>query len=223
MLDGETKYILLRRVVDLHAAEIWADFLRPLKYRDAGKAKRPCLKDSLGGTLDFGWFRDRNEGPRLSSGSVNHRDVYNHILKSIVLVMELQVKRHLPAYWKQQLKLARTNRDRLIGSEYQDPKLPYGLYHDPILSSLVVNKDTTCRSHTDSNNKNGLSCMTVCGDFRGGELIFPRLRLMFNVRPGDVLIADTNREQHGNRPNMMGERISVVAYLKQLSHQATKV
>jgi hypothetical protein len=216
VLNGETKYLLLRRVIDLHTAEIWGDFLRPLKYRNAGKAKRPCLKDSLGGTLDFGWFRDRNYGPRLFAGSIKHPDVYNGILKFIVLIMEDQVERHLPLYWKEQLKRARVNRARLIGSEYRDPRLPFRMFHDPILSSLVVNKDTTCRSHTDSNNKNGLSCMTVFGDFHGGELVFPRLRLAFDVRPGDVLIADTNREQHGNDPNMAGERISVIAYLKQL-------
>src|SRR6202030_401218 len=33
-LDGETKYVLLRRVIPLHVTKIWADLLRPLKYRD---------------------------------------------------------------------------------------------------------------------------------------------------------------------------------------------
>jgi hypothetical protein len=45
----------------------------------------------------------------------------------------------------------------------------------------------------------------------------PRLRVAFRLRPGDILIADTNREQHGNVGPIAGERISVVGYLKDLS------
>ena len=52
--------------------------------------------------------------------------------------------------------------------------------------------------------------------FVGGELCFPRLGVSFDIEPGDLLIADTNRELHGNRRERSGDRISVVAYLREL-------
>jgi hypothetical protein len=49
-----------------------------------------------------------------------------------------------------------------------------------------------------------------------GYLCLPRLRVAFDILPGDLLIADTNHEQHGSISPRTGTRISVVAYLREL-------
>ena len=52
--------------------------------------------------------------------------------------------------------------------------------------------------------------MTAAGDFSGGELVLPRFRIAFALRPGDLLIFDAE-EVHGNLP-IIGERVSLALY-----------
>ena len=85
-----------------------------------------------------------------------------------------------------------------------------------IFSTVTINKNVLCRSHADGNNESRLSCLMAFGEFQGGYLCFPRLRVAFDVQPGDVLIADTNHEQHGNIGPLFGERVSLVCYLRDL-------
>ena len=80
----------------------------------------------------------------------------------------------------------------------------------------LANRSAIFRSHCDAKNEGGLSCLMAFGRFTGGDLCLPRLGVAFRLRPGDVLIADNNREQHGNIGPLLGERISVVSYLHDL-------
>ena len=59
-----------------------------------------------------------------------------------------------------------------------------------------------------------LSCLSAFGDFAGGELCFPRFGISCPFEPGDVLIGDNANEQHGNIGPLSGERISIVAYMR---------
>jgi len=61
-----------------------------------------------------------------------------------------------------------------------------------------------------------MACLAAFGEFSGGYLCLPRLRAAFRLQPGDILIADNNHEQHGNIGPLVGERMSVVAYLRLL-------
>src|SRR5207248_61968 len=85
-----------------------------------------------------------------------------------------------------------------------------------IFSTITINKTVRFPSHADAKNESGLACLMVFGKFAGGDLCLPRLRVAFRLRPGDILVADNNQEQHGNTSGPIGERISVVAYLRQL-------
>jgi hypothetical protein len=82
---------------------------------------------------------------------------------------------------------------------------------------VEINKGVLYQSHADAENEGGLACLAAFGDFDGGYLCLPRLRVAFDLRPGDLLIADNNREQHGNIGPLLDDRLSVVAYLRDLS------
>jgi len=80
-------------------------------------------------------------------------------------------------------------------------------------STVTVNRSALFTPHRDKKNK-GLACMMAFGEFVGGDLCFPRLRVAFRLRPGDLLIADTANEYHGTVGGIWDDRISVVAYLR---------
>jgi len=149
------------------------------------------------------------------------------------------MKKHAPAVWKDHVERASKNGKRLIGGGFWMYKpgmdgvriaTPNGGWRKirpsditlPLFSTVTINRNTTCRSHTDARNAHGLSCLTTFGRFAGGILCFPRLRVAFDVQPGDLLIADTNREQHGNVGGRVGDRISVVGYLRELDSMVAK-
>jgi hypothetical protein len=84
-----------------------------------------------------------------------------------------------------------------------------------MFSTVTVNRTALFRAHEDGNNlPGGLACLAAFGDFAGGDLCFPRFGVSCALEPGDLLIADTNREQHGNIGPLSGERISIVAYMR---------
>ena len=84
-----------------------------------------------------------------------------------------------------------------------------------MFSTITVNQTALFRAHEDGNNLAGaLSCLAAFGNFSGGELCFPRFGISCPMEPGDLLIADTNRELHGNLGPLVGDRISIVAYMR---------
>lgn len=84
-----------------------------------------------------------------------------------------------------------------------------------MFSTITINKTALFRSHADGRNLEGaLSCLAAFGDFAGGDLCFPRFGVSCPVGPGDLLVADTPMEQHGNIGPLSGERISIVAYMR---------
>ena len=81
-------------------------------------------------------------------------------------------------------------------------------------STITLNHNIIFGAHDDGRNVPGtLSCLTALGDYVGGTLCFPRLGISFYLRPGDLLIADTNEEYHSTVDGIIGDRFSVVAYL----------
>jgi hypothetical protein len=84
-----------------------------------------------------------------------------------------------------------------------------------MFSTITVNKSALFRCHADGNNLPGaLACLAAFGDFAGGDLCFPRFGVSCPIEPGDLLIGDNAFEQHGNIGPLSGERISVVAYMR---------
>ena len=105
------------------------------------------------------------------------------------------------------------NGHRVLGGPHGHPDIPRLSMVDPIFSTITVNKNVPFVSHVDGGNES-LACLATFGEFTGYYLCLPRLRVAFDILPGDLLIADTNHEQHGSVGERTGTRISVVAYLR---------
>ena len=84
-----------------------------------------------------------------------------------------------------------------------------------MFSTVTVNRTALFRAHEDGSNlPGGLACLAAFGDFVGGDLCFPRFGVSCPIEPGDLLICDSSQEQHGNIGPLCGERISIVAYMR---------
>jgi hypothetical protein len=233
--DGELKFLYLRNCLwRPGGAEMVYERLRLLRYSPARLSRRAALRGSGGGDLYFGWTKDTNASgkPRQTLATDHYPSTVGFVLWPLLAAASLAMKKHLPEVWKDHVQRAGKNGTKLLGGGI--PSLveqdgvwivgPSGRRRKirasditlPIFSTVTVNRNTTCRSHVDARNARGLSCMTTFGRFVGGALCFPRLRVAFDVQPGDLLISDTNHEQHGNVGGRAGDRISVVGYLREL-------
>jgi hypothetical protein len=213
-------------------------------HRGKYPSRRAALRGSRGGELVMGWLQDLQPDGRhvrRTAPTAQHSKAYG-VLTKLCDELSRVVETLLPSYWSAVAASALRQPENLVGADVlaasMEPVNTAGkpltgeprrrAYADlwnglkeaapslsqPIFSTLTINRSAIFRSHADAKNESGLACLTALGSFAGGDLCLPRLRVAFRLRPGDVLIADTNREQHGNIGPLVGDRISVVAYLR---------
>jgi hypothetical protein len=92
-----------------------------------------------------------------------------------------------------------------------------------VFTTITVNKTFRTAAHRDAGDfTNGLSNLLVLsnnGNYSGGYLILPEVRVAVNVRPGDLLLVNNHEYIHGNTPivvnDEVAERISLVCYLRE--------
>jgi hypothetical protein len=92
-----------------------------------------------------------------------------------------------------------------------------------VFTTITVNKTFRTAAHRDAGDfSNGLSNLLVLsnnGNYSGGFLILPEVRVAVNVRPGDLLLVNNHEYIHGNTPielqDEVAERISLVCYLRE--------
>jgi len=92
-----------------------------------------------------------------------------------------------------------------------------------VFTTITVNKTFRTAAHRDAGDfSNGLSNLLVLsnnGNYTGGYLILPEVRVAVNVRPGDLLLVNNHEYIHGNTPielqDDVAERISLVCYLRE--------
>lgn len=102
-----------------------------------------------------------------------------------------------------------------IDSRFLVPGTPF--------TTITVNKTFRTACHRDAGDfSDGLSNLLVLsnnGNYSGGYLVFPEVRVAVNVRPGDLLLVNNHEIIHGNTPIVLGddeaERISLVCYLRE--------
>ncbi len=100
---------------------------------------------------------------------------------------------------------------------------PAFLVPETVFTTITVNKTFRTAAHRDAGDfSNGLSNLLVLsnnGNFTGGYLILPEVRIAVNVRPGDLLLVNNHEYIHGNTPIEMqddvAERVSLVCYLRE--------
>jgi len=90
-----------------------------------------------------------------------------------------------------------------------------------VFTTMTFNQTFRTRAHRDKNDlRAGFGVMAVLegGDYRGGELIFPKFRTAVDMRTGGVCLADVH-ELHGNAPfiGLPGrfKRLSFVFYVRE--------
>jgi hypothetical protein len=100
---------------------------------------------------------------------------------------------------------------------------PAFLVPETVFTTITVNKTFRTAAHRDAGDfSNGLSNLLVLsnnGNYSGGYLILPEVRVAVNVRPGDLLLVNNHEYIHGNTPIELhddsAERISLVCYLRE--------
>jgi hypothetical protein len=158
----------------------------------------------------LGW----KDGVRLAP-SAKYEMLDTWLFMPVLWEMGNQFSKHLPDEWSQQAKITRRSGNRVLGGLTGNPDLPRLGVVNPLFNGITINRNLPFISHEDKgNSESTLSCLATFGRFSGGLLCLPRLRVAFDVRPGDLLIAATGREQHGSVGGRAGERWSVVAYLR---------
>lgn len=238
LLDsGKLKFLFLRSVIPPRICHEIYSILSKLKYNPVKSSHRAALKGSRAGEhLVIGFMQDKiSKLVGYTAPTCRHMlPEYLYTIMPLVNAVSGLVREHLPNYWEDQVHATRRNGHHVIGSE-RNPDWPIVFYRPNMLgglacplvtsifSTVTINKTVRFPSHVDSKNEGGLACLMAFGDFANGDLCLPRLRVAFRLRPGDVLFADNNEEQHGNIGPVAGVRISVVCYLKDLSYKKKAV
>jgi len=206
--NGSFKYLFLRRTLPASLVEgAWRN-LRNLSFSESNHTRLSLGKSGMGGGTALGWLDKRKLVP-----SLKYPFLDQYLLMPLLITMSGRMRRYLPQEWERQAALAKKNGHRVLGSMLGDPDIPRMCVENPIFSTLTVNRNVPFKSHVDGGNES-LACLATFGDFSGSYLCLPRLRVAFDIQPGDLLIADTNHEQHGSISPRDGTRISVVAYLR---------
>jgi len=210
--------------------------LKKLKaFKPAKDTDRKMVKQTLlGGDLLAGWLRPRNP-KREDWLRKTDRDQLFLAMRLVPLMRDCEwaMHNHLhDYYWKTHLpqayRMVRPPDEKFktldkVKDPFQrmmlerwDATRYYHFLGTRAFSTLTLNYNILFGAHDDGRNAPGtLGCLTVLGDYvkGSGMLCFPRLGVMFDLRPGDLLIADTNTECHASVGGVIGERYSVVAYL----------
>jgi hypothetical protein len=86
----------------------------------------------------------------------------------------------------------------------------FRLWHT-VFSTIYIAKNFRTAYHTDSGNLLGvMTALIAMGNFTGGELVSPRWRIAFVLKPGDLLLFDP-QHLHGNLP-FEGKRLSAALF-----------
>lgn len=172
---------------------------------------RSILK-SLGRTGFLGYFdyRDKETGKvscRQTSWTLDDFTAFEGAIPLMRHVGEVFRQACPEGYAAQMVEVAK------IKAAYRIGALPW--------STSTVNINSRASVHTDVGDlKHGTAALTADGDFQGSGLVLPRYRLFFDIRPGDILFFNPH-EAHGNPP-LMGERLSVVYYVRGRLHECTE-
>lgn len=237
--EGELKALFLK--AETHHPILGSHYSYALKalglmhFNPAKDSDRPMIRQTLiGGELLNGWLRPRNPKREdwLRKGD---RDQLFLAMRLAPLMRDFEwaLHNHLHDYYwnihlRQAYRMVRPPDEKFktldkVKDPFQrmmlerwDATRYYHFLGTRAFSTLTLNHNLLFGAHDDGRNAPGtLGCLTALGSYvkGSGVLCFPRLGVMFDLRPGDLLIADTNTEYHASVGGIVGGRFSVVAYL----------
>lgn len=196
----------------------WVDSIIPLDREARAKATEEVMtmisETSYGNPVDSGIAGWYDRYPRIPYGRATTytRDNFDKFKMAYPFLQSLArgFKELLPWRYENQMKAVRK-----IDPEYVVPETPF--------TTITVNKTFRTAAHRDAGDlDSGLSNLLVLsnnGNYSGGYLVFPQIRIAVNVRPGDLLLVNNHEVIHGNTPIVLNdevaERISLVCYFRE--------
>jgi hypothetical protein len=98
--------------------------------------------------------------------------------------------------------------------EFMKSVSPRWKFADSVFSTVTVNRNLRTAYHYDKSDfRGGMGNLVVLEGNGSGELVMPRFRVAFRVRPTDVLLMNVH-ELHGNL-KIIGERLTAVLYARE--------
>ena len=175
------------------------------KYND-GRISKRARSNSVQSFALGGFDKSPQHPCRLTHYTKKHLEEYKSIFPLCQKISELYFN-YFPDKWITQYDAYSKSPDEFLVPETN-------------FSTITLNHDFRTASHRDKGDfKEGLTCFSVkrCGDFSGGELIFPEYDIAVNIEEGDLLIFDA-QQCHCNNPLKGNGRMSMVFYLREKMH-----
>jgi hypothetical protein len=170
-------------------------------YVDAQRRANPCFSRVLGAFARTG----RNPYCRLSNATLCNAQGYEYFHP-----LYQEVSRLSEIAFPEKAALVK---EGLKGAD------PFYTLFNTMFTCITVNWQFRTASHFDGRNYGGgFASLTVLGkgDYQGSYLVFPELRVAFDLRQGDILSGDTSSLLHGNTERTgEGERVSLVFFTRQ--------
>lgn len=196
----------------------WVDSIIPFSKEERAKATEEVMtmvsETSYGNPVDSGIAGWYDRYPRIPYGRATTytRDNFDKFKMAYPFLQSLArgFKELLPWRYNNQMEAAKK-----LDSRYLVPETPF--------TTITVNKTFRTAAHRDAGDlDSGLSNLLVLsnnGNYSGGYLVFPQVRVAVNVRPGDLLLVNNHEVIHGNTPIVLNddvaERISIVCYFRE--------
>ena len=117
--------------------------------------------------------------------------------KRLIHLIDGLYKKHLPRFYAKQRAVIE--------------QAPQWRLWQTVFSTIYIAKNFRTAFHRDTGNLPGMSALMPMGRFTGGELVFPRWRIAFAFKPGDLLFFYSRQHLHGNLP-FEGERLSAIFF-----------
>jgi hypothetical protein len=155
----------------------------------------------------FGCFADSNILPYVTANTAathnhHHQKCVHELIKGLQPLSDL-----VNNYIKNTYTVLYAKMEKLdLG-----PNVPKSFGSYPTAS---VNFNSICQFHLDlQDHRNTLCVVCPLGTFEGGQLVFPELKLAFNIKEGQAIAFRSRLLVHGNLPIINGNRHSVVFYI----------
>jgi hypothetical protein len=216
--SGKNNVWVISRFRNKFNFDEWVDSIIPLTPAQRAESTKETMKmiseTSYGNPVDSGIAGWYDRYPRIPYGRATTytRDNPEKFAMAYPFLQSLArgFKELLPWRYNNQMEAAKN-----LDKRYLVPETPF--------TTITVNKTFRTAAHRDAGDlDSGLSNLLVLsntGNFTGGYLVFPEIRMAVNVRPGDLLLVNNHEIIHGNTPIVLNddqtERISLVVYFRE--------
>lgn len=174
--------------------------------RSGARSRTREAKPVMSGIVGFFDRYSRTPYCRLTAWTMEHQEEFVEALPAIQRCSQLFAE-FVPERYRAQKDF--------VESTHKEWVIP-----GTVFTTITVNSNWQTAQHQDTGDcRQGFGVMAVLGhDFEGCWFLFPKYRLGFAMKPGDVILANVH-EWHCNTPLRLlkpeGERLSLVMYYRE--------